>query len=134
MGCVATQQTVLESQVNNHLCSELKVVNKNLKYSRQHLCKPPCRYARRPKFLNPRSNKQTNKSANVQNFSLNVQLQTTNLQVINSVYVVLTGPKSIPSHCKIGQGAHDILKAFYLISLPAPTFFFIRNIVARLFL
>lgn len=94
-----------------------------LKHSRQHLYKPPCRYARRPKFLNPRSNKQTNKSANVQNFSLNVQPQTTNLQVINRVYVALTGPKSIPSHCKIGQGAHDVLKAFYLISLPAPTFF-----------
>ena len=92
-------------------------------YSRQHLCKPPCRYARRPKFLNPRSNKQTNKSAKVQNFSLNVQPQITNLQVINRVYVALTGPKSIPSHCKIGQGAHDVLKAFYLISLPAPTFF-----------
>ena len=41
----------------------------------------------------------------------------------NRVNVALTGPKSIPSHCKIGQGAHDVLKAFYLISLPAPTFF-----------
>ena len=74
------------------------------------------------KVSNPQI-KQANHQANVNNFSVNVQPQTTNLQVINRVYVALTGPKSIPSHCKIGQGAHDVLKAFYLISLPAPTFF-----------